>query len=209
MIKRFFKLVYFLFFVSLAAIALLLVLSVFPIKESFQTFVVQSGSMEPKIKTGSVAVVKPADNYQVNDIITFGPVSKKETPTTHRIVEINEENGKKEFITKGDTNNAPDQRVVAADEIIGKVLFSVPYAGYAVSAAQKPIGFVLIIVIPAVIIIYDEMNKIKKEIKRKLDYKKREGKAKETRQENNVEPNIRIKEIKTSGIANEENMPPS
>ncbi|MEA2006696.1 MAG: signal peptidase I [Patescibacteria group bacterium] len=209
MIKRFFKLIYFLFLASLAVIALFLVLSVFPIKGSYQTFVVQSGSMEPKIKTGSVAVVKQANNYQVNDIITFGPAGKGKTSTTHRIIEIKETNGKKEFVTKGDVNNAPDQRAVAQDEIIGKVLFSVPYIGYAVSAAQKPIGFVLIIVVPSVFIIYDEAHKIGKEIKRKINHKKRTKKAEATRQENDTVSNINIKEIKTTGISDESNKPPN
>jgi len=43
----------------------------------------------------------------------------------------------------------------------------VPYLGYAVETARKPIGFVLLIIIPAVIMIYDEIRKLVEGIKRR------------------------------------------
>jgi len=58
-------------------------------------------------------------------------------------------------------------RTVSKSEIIGKVLFSVPYLGYAVDFAKKPLGFALIILVPAAIIIGDEIKKIFGEVKKK------------------------------------------
>jgi len=40
-------------------------------------------------------------------------------------------------------------------------------AGYAVVAARQPYGFFLIIVVPALFIIYDEAVRIRQEIKKK------------------------------------------
>ncbi len=171
-IKKIFKIFYFLIIACLIVVAVFLFLSAIP-KIPVRSFVVLSGSMEPAIHTGSVVAVKAQGEYNVGDVITFGENGKTKTPTTHRIVEIKENDGDKSFITKGDANNAPDQKSVKENEVLGKVLFSVPYAGYVVNAAQKPIGFVLIIIVPAVIVIYDEILKIKKEIKKKMDYKKR------------------------------------
>lgn len=179
--KKIFKTIYYLILAAIAIVALFLIFSVIPIKGGYKILVVLSGSMEPAIHTGSVAAVKPAREYKVGDIITFGEKTKTKTPTTHRIHEIKETDGVKSYITKGDANNAPDQKPVSEKEIIGKVLFSVPYLGYAVNAAQKPVGFLLIIIIPAVIIIYDEILKIRGEIKKKMDYKNRIKK----REENN------------------------
>lgn len=141
-------------------IALLLVFSALPIPGGAKVFIVQSGSMEPAIKTGSVVVVKSASEYRVGDIITFGPYSKTKTPTTHRIYEMKVIGGEPVYITKGDANNAPDQRQITKREIIGKVMLDMPYVGYAVAAAKTPIGFMLIIIIPAAIIVYDEIRKI-------------------------------------------------
>lgn len=181
--KKVFKIIYGIILAAIAIVALFLIFSAIPVKGGYKTLIVLSGSMEPKIHTGSVVAVRPAKEYKVGDVITFGEKTKTKTPTTHRIYEIKEVNGTKSYITKGDANNAPDQKPVSEKEILGKVLFSVPYAGYAVAAAQKPVGFMLIIVVPAVIIIYDEAQKIKKEIMKKIDYKKRIKKREENLKE--------------------------
>jgi len=160
------KIIYYIFIASLTVIALLLIVSVFPITGNYKFFIVQSGSMEPAIKMGSVVMVKPEKDYKIGDVITFGPYSKKRAPTTHRIYDIKVQGGKPIYITKGDANNAPDQKEVRERDIVGKVLFSVPYLGYAVDFAKKPVGFMLIVIVPAIIIIYDEVKNIWQEIKK-------------------------------------------
>ncbi|MBU4353626.1 signal peptidase I [Patescibacteria group bacterium] len=159
------KIIYYVFLGAIVLIAILLVVSAFPITGNYKFLVVQSGSMTPTIKTGSVVMVKPADNYKIGDIITFGEMSKTKTPTTHRIVEMRAVEGKYLYTTRGDANNAPDQNEASQDKVIGKVLFNIPYVGYAVAEARKPVGFTILIVVPAVIIVYDEIRKIISEIK--------------------------------------------
>ncbi len=119
-------------------------------------------------------MVKPVDEYKIGDVISFGEITRTKAPTTHRIYDIKVTEGIPSYITKGDANNAPDQREVSEREIIGKVLFDVPYLGYAVDFAKKPLGFALIILVPAGIIILDEMRKIGREIKRKRQKKESE-----------------------------------
>ena len=103
-------------------------------------------------------------------------MSDKKPPTSHRIHEIKNDNGDLSYITKGDANNSPDSSVVKNSSIIGKVLFSVPFVGYAVASAKTPWGFGLIIGLPAVIIIGDELKKIFLELKKMR--KKKNGKHK-------------------------------
>lgn len=176
--KKFSKIIYNIFFGLVVALAILLVISIFPITGNYKILVVKSGSMEPIIHTGSIVVIKPSTEYKIGDIVTFtGTNANERTPITHRINDIRLQEGKAIYITKGDANNAPDQREIQYREIMGKLLFSVPFVGYALDAVRQPIGFILIIAIPALIIIYDEMAKIKKEIvrlrnkKEKLDDK--------------------------------------
>jgi len=119
------------------------------------------------IKIGSVVIIKPVSDYKIGDVITFGPYSKIKAPTSHRIYDIKVVGGQPVYITKGDANNAPDQREITGKEVIGKVLFDIPYAGYAVDTAKKPFGFMLIIVVPASLIIFDEIKKVYEEIKKK------------------------------------------
>lgn len=166
----------YLFYLAVAFIVLLLLSSILPIPGGVKTFVVQSGSMEPSIGTGSVVVVKGAESYAVGDVITFGPRSKTKPPTTHRILEVKEDGN---FVTKGDANEEEDIRTVSRYEVIGKVIVSIPWVGYAVAAAQKPWGFAVIVVIPAVIIIWEEIGKIRGEIRKKRDYAARVEKREE------------------------------
>lgn len=165
------------FYAAVAVIILALFSSALPIPGGIKTFVVQSGSMEPEIGTGSVVVVKPAESYAKDDVITFGPRSKTKPPTTHRILEVTD---KGSYVTKGDANTDADIRPVNRHEVIGRVVFSIPYVGYAVAAAQKPWGFMLIVVIPAVLIIWEEAHKIWRELRKKKDYAARVEKREES-----------------------------
>lgn len=164
------KLIYSIFVGFIAVVALLLIISVLPITGNFKTMTVISGSMEPVIKVGSVVVVKPQNDYKIGDIVTFG---KTKIPTSHRIYDIKVDAGQPVFITKGDANNAPDTTEIKKADIMGRVLFSVPYAGYAVEFAKKPMGFALIIIVPALLIIADEARKIYEQIKKKRSEKEK------------------------------------
>lgn len=127
-----------------------------------------SGSMEPAMKTGSLVIIKPAVDYKIGDIVTFGKFGKTQSPITHRIVEETvSENGTKLYTTKGDANNGNDQNKISKKDIVGKALVDIPYLGYVVDFAKKPIGFALIIIVPAAIIIVDEIKNIYGELKKK------------------------------------------
>jgi len=162
----FFKIIYYVVIGVILGVALLLVGTRFPIPGNFQVYVVRSGSMEPAIHTGAVVVVRQADEYQEGQIITFA-TRGQDIPTTHRIVQKEIINNRPAYTTKGDANNSPDAEVVYSSRILGKVLFDIPYFGYAVAAAKQPLGFFIIIVLPALFIIYDEVMNIWRELKHK------------------------------------------
>jgi len=179
MTAKILKYLYYLFLTCIAAIALLLIVSAFPITGNIKFLTVLSGSMEPTIKMGSVVLVKPTDNYKIGDVITFGEISKIKTPTTHRIYEIKVQGSQPVYITKGDANNAPDTKEITGQDIVGKVWFTAPYVGYAVNTAKKPFGFMLIIIVPAMIIIWDETKNIFEEVKKNKKMSKLEKDDKE------------------------------
>lgn len=168
--KIFFKIIYYIVITAVVFIALLIIVSAFPINGNIKMFTVLSGSMEPTIHTGSVVVIKPVSNYKVGDIVTFGQNTKTELPTTHRISGERIQDGEKVFKTKGDANNGEDGKEISSKEILGKILFSIPWLGYVVDFVKKPMGLMIVIVIPAVIIVYDQLQKILKEMK-KLTFK--------------------------------------
>jgi signal peptidase I len=127
-------------------------------------YVVSSGSMEPAIKTGSLVYVSPQTNYQLRDIVTFYPSDSKKTTVTHRIVAIN--NG---YIkTAGDANNQAETSLTPTSQIVGKVIFSIPLIGYLAGFTKTPQGFILMVIIPATIIIYEEIKNISQELRKKI-----------------------------------------
>lgn len=158
------KILYGFFILLIVAVAGLFLTSLLPIPGKFEVKIVKSGSMEPAILTGAIVVVRPETSYAVGDVITFGEDTKRQIPTTHRIYSEEQKDGITYFTTKGDANEDPDPDPVKQNDVIGKVLFNVPYAGYILDFARQPVGFALLIGIPAGIIILDELGRIFKEI---------------------------------------------
>ena len=153
------------------ALAVLLVASRLPIPGNYKVLVVLSGSMEPAIHTGAVVVVKPASEYNIGDIITFGESGKNKTPVTHRINNISLLDGQPVFTTKGDANSDPDSAQIGLNDIQGKVMFSIPFLGYVLEFIRKPLGFAIVVILPALAVIGDELLKIYRELKPKKDGK--------------------------------------
>jgi len=165
------KVLYCLFFAVIVVVVLMLLSSLFPIFGGFKFFVVQSGSMEPVIKTGSVVMIKPKTDYKIGDVISFSLYNKNETPTTHRIRAIKIKNGVKNFVTQGDANNAPDMVEVKKENIIGKAVLAIPLVGYLIAVSHELSGYLALILIPALVIIGDEILKIIKEARKKRQEK--------------------------------------
>ena len=124
-------------------------------------YVVLSGSMSPAFEAGGLVVVRPAEAEEivVGDIITYWEPGEGAKLTTHRVVEVEDENGL-QFITKGDANEVVDQEPVPAENLVGKVVFAIPYAGYVADFAQSPQGLVTLVIIPGILIIVFEARNL-------------------------------------------------
>lgn len=97
----------------------------------FKPVAIMSGSMEPIFYRGDVVVVeKLEENYdklKLYDIIEY---RLDDRIVLHRIVKIENKEGKLTFITKGDNNELEDEKAVETSQIVGKVRFVVKYIGY-------------------------------------------------------------------------------
>jgi len=147
-------------------LAIVLLVGSFGIIPQFKTYVVQSGSMEPALKTGSIAMVAKSSSYWSQDIISFTKGTGKDNVVTHRVIDriySEEIINKYVYSTKGDANSSIDQDTVSEEQIVGKVVFSIPYLGYFTEFVKQPYGFILFVVIPATIIVYEELKSLKKE----------------------------------------------
>jgi signal peptidase len=93
-----------------------------------QARVIISGSMEPTIKTGSMVIVVPQDEYHRGDIISF--IDPDIGRNVHRIVGEVTSDGVTYYITKGDAARMADRTPVPLDKVEGKVVLIFPYLGY-------------------------------------------------------------------------------
>jgi len=152
------------FFAIAGLVTAVMVIPSLPIKGNYKIMAVLSGSMEPKIMTGGLVMVKPAPTYRVGDVISFSTNDGRKVSTTHRIVEINTQGSDTFYTTKGDANNAPDSSQVNARDVIGKVILALPYAGYLLAFVRQPMGFVAAVVIPSSMVVLDEAQNVWQEL---------------------------------------------
>lgn len=158
--KKIFTGLLWLFVIFFATLAILTILN---LPGNYRIFSVQTGSMEPSIKTGSVVFTKKSDSYKIGDVITFQ--TREERIVTHRITEEVKDGTITSFIVKGDANDAPDSDAVPLYNVIGRVLFAIPFVGFLVSFLKTPLGIVTLVVIPTTILVWEEINKLKQEFR--------------------------------------------
>jgi len=136
----------------LAALLLGMAILLTPLTQAIgglQLLAVMSGSMEPTIHVGGIVGVLPApsQSLQVGDVITFANQSSPDVLVTHRIVGIDTEGGQELLTTRGDANNAVDAVSVPAGRAVGRVLFTLPWLGYAMVWLASPLAKIAILAV--------------------------------------------------------------
>jgi signal peptidase I len=126
-------------------------------------YTVQLNSMAPVVPANSLIVARSYPNYFVNEIITFEFPGSGEI-VTHRIVNLYEKDGQTYYITKGDSNEAVDRRLIPKDNVFGKTIAVIPSLGWLVRFVDTQLGLVLLIVIPAALVVRKEIIIISKEV---------------------------------------------
>jgi signal peptidase len=144
------------FYWFLGALVLFLLTSLLP-SAPHKILMVTSGSMAPAIRQGSVVVILRMAEYRINDVITFFEEENLQRKITHRI------SGKvgNLYTTRGDANPSSDLKKISQDQILGKVVLAVPYLGYFFNLARTPIGIIILLSIPFLVVIFSEVRKIK------------------------------------------------
>ena len=114
--------------IVLVSIAFLFLPAVFQVYPN----VVLSGSMEPAIFTGSLAYIYaeyPMEMIRPGDVVAYETGNGMKI--LHRVIEVDEAD--KTLKTKGDANEEADFGAVNFEQYRGKLLVTVPYAGYVVA----------------------------------------------------------------------------
>lgn len=156
-------------FLLLFSAVFVLITSKTALVKGIRSFVVVSGSMQPAIKVGSIVITQPGGSYQTGDVIAFD--NKAQQTVTHRIVEtVNSEDGLS-YRLKGDANQIADGDLVSQKDVVGKVIFTLPYFGRFVQFLRTPPGFIGLIIVPSLLFIIWEIFNIKKEMEKQIEAK--------------------------------------
>lgn len=128
--------------------------------------VVLSGSMEPKMSPGDAVIVRevPASEIQQRDIITFQRAGS-ETPTTHRVIEVQQTDDGTAYVTKGDANEERDRGTVSQDRVIGEVILVIPFIGYVIQFANTQLGFLALVLTPMALFVLSELWELAKSVR--------------------------------------------
>lgn len=110
---------------------LLIVFAGFSFTGNVKARIVLTGSMSPAINVGDVIVTVPITQKepQIDDVIAYQAKrfnGENVAVFSHRIIDGDIENG---FIVKGDANKSPDPQKPKAADILGVVLFTIPFIG--------------------------------------------------------------------------------
>lgn len=136
--------------------------SVFGIK----TYVIISGSMMPELEIGDIVVVKTVlpEELKVGDLISY---RKGQVIVTHRITKIvDSSDNKKEFITKGDSNNVEDSGNVSENSIEGKVIKKIPKLGNIAIIFKNKTIIITIIILYYIYLVRSQSKQKKRNIRK-------------------------------------------
>ena len=148
----------------------------------YGAYVIVSGSMEPLIKVRDAVIIKRAteDNIKVGDVVTYRSLDPAfyGILITHRVINIEEEDGNLIYITKGDHNETIDRTPVSFGQIQGKVIMRIPKIGYLKYFLIEYYGWIIAILVPSVAIISYDIVKLFKNVKNNGETKDNSSKKK-------------------------------
>ena len=125
----------------------------------FSIYTIATGSMTPNINQFDAVINMRIDDpldLKVGDVITFRSSSPSSIgmTITHRIKAITEDDeGNACFVTKGDANPVEDELCAKYNNVIGKVIIRIPGLGHVQRFLASGVGWLLFILIPALLII--------------------------------------------------------
>ena len=134
-------------FIGYGLLGVLMVFTALSFTGAMKSRVVLTGSMVPAINPGDIVITVPLKNHVpvVGDVVTYEAKRFNGEGVgvfTHRIIDGDITNG---FIVKGDHNPSPDIQRPKAEDILGTVVFRIPFLGHLITPRA------LAILIPTII----------------------------------------------------------
>ena len=157
-------------FIRFATVLLILIIAGFAFvhfSPDYNIYRVRSESMKPVINMGDMVITGPP-NGPLNGEVKPGSIvtyQRAEELITHRVISVDGET----LVTKGDAVEDPDARPVNLSNVAGVYLFKIPYLGYVSNYIRTRVGWLLVIVIPASVLVGFLIRSIRRELRNRAD----------------------------------------
>ena len=132
------------------------------LRTDYPLLAVASGSMIPTLNVGDLIIVQGGLNvddivaqYETGDIIVFHKPSNPDELIVHRAVEKYGSGDTAFLKTKGDNNTPLDTWNVYDSDLVGKVVWSIPYLGQIPLFVRTPTGMSIIVILIVVLILLE------------------------------------------------------
>lgn len=131
---------------------------------NYRAKIVLSGSMEPRIYTGSLMYYKKISESDVYDVIKNDTIITYEREdgkaVTHRVISYDKE--KDIIITKGIDENSANDAPIKASQVKGIYAFSIPILGFIINFIRNPFVILSIAIIVVLVILFNSLYKLLK-----------------------------------------------
>ena len=122
-------------YVGYGLLAILVVFTALSFTGTFKSRVVLTGSMAPNINPGDIVITVPVKDrlLQTGDVVTYQARRFNGEGVgifTHRIIGGDSKTG---FLVKGDNNPSPDIQKPSKSDILGLVVFRIPFLGHLIT----------------------------------------------------------------------------
>ena len=114
---------------------------------SYDMRLVRSESMKPAINMGDMVITGPlGGEVEAGTIVTY---ERGAELVTHRVLSVDGET----LVTKGDAVEDADPWAVTLSDVRGVYLFRIPYIGYVSNFISTKLGWFLVIIVPATLLV--------------------------------------------------------
>lgn len=115
------------------------------------------------IARGDLVLTMPVrfSEIQVGQIVLY---QRGNTVVMHRVERIENQDGARVLITKGDANNAEDLNPVLESQVVGGYWRRIPKLGHLVFFMQQPLGIILFVALPVALFLFLDRLRHKREL---------------------------------------------
>jgi signal peptidase I len=138
--------------IGIVIVTLLLIPLIPVVDQWYQLVIVKSGSMEPWLPVGSVAIYQAKNDYDPGEIIAYHQGDGDEIKLIiHRLTKKQTQDHQTTYFTQGDATQYLSPKPIFAGQIKGKVIGVIPRLGFVLSWIKSKAGIAVLMLLSLIL----------------------------------------------------------